>query len=95
MNLFSISHIFNLLIVFVLDIYLLDIDFPDLNGLDVMKKINKISPETSVAIVTALAMNGNMKRTIEEGASLFIPKPFDLSLIKVFVKQVLEEDGKV
>ncbi len=77
------------------DICFLDIDLPDLNGLDVMKKINEISPKTSVAIITALAMNGNMKRTIEEGASLFIPKPFDLSLIKVFMKQVLEGDGKV
>lgn len=77
------------------DICFLDIKLHDSSGLDVMKKINEISPETSVAIITALAMNGNMKRTIEEGASLFIPKPFDLSLIKVFVKQVLEEDGKV
>ncbi len=76
------------------DICFLDINLLDLNGLDVMKKINEMSPKTSVVIITALAINGNMKRTIEEGASLFIPKPFDTSQIKAFVKQALERDGE-
>ena len=75
------------------DICFLDIDLPDLNGLDVMKKINEISPETSIAIMTALVIDDDMKRTIEEGASLFIEKPIDLSQIKVFVKEALERDG--
>ncbi len=72
------------------DICFLDIDLPDLNGLDVMKKINEISPETRVAIITALTINDDMKRKIEKGASLFIPKPFDISQIKAFVKQAEE-----
>ncbi len=76
------------------DICFLDIDLPDLNGLDVMKKINEISPETSIAIITALHIDDDMKRKIEEGASLFIPKPFDISQIKAFVKQALEGGGE-
>lgn len=76
------------------DICFLDIKLPDLSGLDVMKKINEISPETSVAIITALVINDDMKKTIEESASLFIEKPIDLSQIKTFVKQALERDGE-
>ncbi len=72
------------------DICFLDIKLPDLSGLEVMENINEISPETSVAIMTALVINDDMKRTIEEGASLFIEKPIDLSQIKAFVKEALE-----
>ncbi len=75
------------------DICFLDIKLPDLSGLDVMKNINEISPETSVVIMTSLVINDDMKKTIEEGASLFIPKPFDLSQIKAFVKQKFDGDG--
>ncbi|MDO9028248.1 MAG: response regulator, partial [Candidatus Roizmanbacteria bacterium] len=74
------------------DICFLDIKLPDLNGLDVMKKVREISPETKVVIMTSATITADMKRTIEEGASLFIPKPFDLLKIKAFIKQVLEED---
>jgi len=72
------------------DICFLDINLPDLNGLDVMKKIKEISPDTSVAIVSGDIIDDNKKRKIEERASLFIPKPIDLSQIKAFVEQELE-----
>ena len=72
------------------NICFLDIKLPDLNGLDVMKKIKEISPETRIAIMSGSFITDDMKRTIEEGASLFIEKPFDLSQIKPFVKQVSE-----
>jgi len=72
------------------NICFLDIKLPDLNGLDVMKKIKEISPETRIAIMSGSFITDDMKRAIEEGASLFIEKPFDLSQIKPFVKQVSE-----
>lgn len=72
------------------NICFLDIKLPDLNGLDVMKRIKEISPETKIAIMTGSFVSDDMKRTIEEGASLFIEKPFDLSQIKPFVKGISE-----
>lgn len=72
------------------DICFLDITLPDVNGLEIMKEINRISPETSVVIMTANFVNEDMKSVIEEGASLFVTKPFNLSQIKVFMKYVLE-----
>ncbi len=78
----EISHCF-------CDICFLDINLPDLNGLEVMKKINELSPVTKIAIMTASLINNDMMKTIKDGASLLIEKPFDLSRIKTFVKQVL------
>ncbi len=71
------------------NICFIDINLPDLNGLDVMRNINEISPETNIVIMTASLITDHMKKTIEENASLFIDKPFDLSQIKAFMKQIL------
>lgn len=76
------------------DICFLDIQLHDLNGLDVMKKISEISPGTKVVIMSSAAITDDMQRAIVEGASLFIPKPFDFLGIKVFIKQVLRGDAE-
>lgn len=69
----------------------LDIYLPDLNGLDVMKEINEISPETHILVMTAGSVTDEMKMTIEGGASLFTSKPLDLFQIRAYMKQVLEK----
>ncbi len=75
------------------NICFLDINLPDINGLDVMKKINEKSPETKIVIMTASLVTTDMKKTIEKEASLFIEKPFDIYQIKAFVKRVLGGGG--
>jgi len=72
------------------DVCLLDINLPDLNGLDVMKKINEISPDTKIAIMTASCVDDDMKMTIEKGASLFLKKPVNLDKVKLFIKNILD-----
>lgn len=71
----------------------LDIYLPDLNGVDVMKQINAISPKTKVVMMTSGTIAGSTKETIERDAYLFIPKPFDLLQIKMLTKRILEEKG--
>lgn len=76
------------------DICFLDIGLPDINGLDVMKKINEISPDTRIAIMTGSYVNKYMKTTIDEGASLFLEKPFDFYQIRIFMNKVLGRGGR-
>jgi DNA-binding NtrC family response regulator len=75
------------------NICFLDIRLPDMNGLDVMKEIKKMSPDTGIAIMTGSYITADMQRTIDEGASLFLEKPFDFSRIKVFMNKVLGMGG--
>ncbi|MBI5409033.1 MAG: response regulator [Nitrospirae bacterium] len=70
------------------DICFLDINLPDINGLIVMKEIKEVSPKTKVVIMTASFLTDEMKSTIEDNASLLIPKPFDLSVVKAFIDKV-------
>ena len=65
----------------------LDMNLPDLNGMDVLKDIKKISPETNIVVMTEGSVSDNMNRTIEGYASLLASKPIDLFQIKTFIKQ--------
>lgn len=73
---------------------LLDFLLPDMNGLEVMNRINKISPDTKVAIMTGSLLDDTMKQTIEESAYHFIPKPFSLQQIKDVVQSVIDDIRK-
>jgi len=67
----------------------LDINLPDINGLEVMKSVKKISPATKIVIMTGGVVDSSMLKFIQEKAVLLIPKPFDLDRIKTFVDRVL------
>ena len=68
----------------------LDINLPDMDGLEVMQRIKAISPETSIVIMTGSFINDEMQMAIDASASLFADKPLDFCKIDSFMKQVLE-----
>jgi YesN/AraC family two-component response regulator len=73
------------------DLCFLDINLPDANGLDIMKKIREISPGTRIIVMTGGDVTNGMMRSIQENAHLLLTKPFDLYYIKTFVDQVLAQ----
>jgi len=77
------------------NICFLDINLPDMNGLDVMKKIHDTSPETDVVIISGHMIYDDMKKMIEEKASLYISKPYDILEISEFLQQAMEGDGDI
>jgi DNA-binding NtrC family response regulator len=69
----------------------LDIYLPDLDGVEVLKKIKEISPHTKVIMMTAGVITPSMQENIEKDAYMFITKPFDLLQIRMLIKSILEE----
>ena len=67
----------------------LDINLPDINGLEVMKQMKNLSQLTKVAVMTAGYVTDEMKKEIEDSADYFIAKPFDLSQITAIADEVL------
>lgn len=75
------------------DICFLDLQLPDMNGLDIMEQIKEISPKTKIAIMTGSYITDEMNRSIENNASALFPKPVDLHAIKAFITNSLADDN--
>ena len=69
------------------DICFLDLNLPDIHGLDVMDKIKNISPGTKVVIMTAESLDDDVKMKVEKGAYLYISKPVELDDIRNFIRK--------
>ena len=61
-----------------IDLILMDIRLPDINGLEVTKKIREMNKEIPIIAQTAHAMGNDRKRCLEAGASEYISKPIDV-----------------
>ena len=70
------------------DLCFLDIVLPGMNGLDAMKIINQLSPNTKVAIMTGSSLDEAKKLQIDSLAYEFIEKPVELSRIKEIANRV-------
>ncbi len=59
------------------DLVLLDITMPVVDGLDALKQIIKYDPAANVVMITALGQKEQVLACIKAGAKDFIIKPFD------------------
>jgi len=61
------------------DLILMDIQLPDINGLEVTKKIRKseIGNRIPIIAVSSYAMTGDKQRAMDAGFSAYIEKPFE------------------
>ena len=68
-----------------IDVAMVDIRMPGLDGLEVLAKAQKIAPDTQVIIITAFGTVENAVEAIKLGASDYVTKPvvFDDILIKI------------
>ena len=68
-----------------IDVALVDIRMPSMDGLEVLDKAQKIAPHTQVIVITAFGTVENAVEAIKLGASDYVTKPmvFDDILIKV------------
>ena len=71
-----------------IDIVLLDITMPLLDGIDVLKKILQIKPGLPVIMVSALGREDTVRECLALGARSFIIKPFNVEKITETVNYV-------
>lgn len=73
------------------DLAIVDIQMPVLNGIEVLKKFNEKSPDTTVIMITAYASHETAIEAMKLGAYDYITKPFKIDEIKLVIKKALEK----
>lgn len=75
----------------VYDLVITDLKLPGMDGMDVLRAVQKLARYTSVIIVTAYATVDTAVEAMKEGAEDYIAKPFNLDEIRLIVRKVLDK----
>jgi len=74
----------------VIDLTLLDMRLPDVDGLEILKKIKEFDTEILVIIMTAYSDIPSAVSAMKSGAYHYINKPFELEELKLLIEKGLE-----
>jgi len=70
-----------------IDVVTLDLSMPGFSGIDVLKEIKKLRPNTEVIVITGYGTLNNAQEAIRFGAGDLISKPFDVAeIISIMAK---------
>jgi len=79
----------------VYDLVITDLKLPGIDGMDVLRSVQKLARDTSVIIITAYATVDTAVEAMKEGAEDYIAKPFNLEEIRLVVRKVLDKKALV
>ncbi|RKY81136.1 sigma-54-dependent Fis family transcriptional regulator [candidate division KSB1 bacterium] len=74
----------------LIDLVLLDINLPKMNGIKVLRNIKEINPDILVIMMTAITDAKPAIDAMKIGAYDYLMKPFELDELKIVVKKALE-----
>ena len=74
----------------IIDLILLDMRLPDVDGLEVLKKIKEFDTEILVIMMTAYSDVQTAVSAMKSGAYHYINKPFELEELKLLIEKGLE-----
>ncbi len=75
----------------IFDLVISDVKMPGLDGIDVLKTVKEVSPETVVIMITAYATAETAVEAMKLGAYDYITKPFKVDEIKLIIQKALEK----
>ena len=72
------------------DVTILDINMPEMSGLEALKHIKENDPNAKVVICSALGQQEQLAKAIQLGAKDFIVKPFEPERLVAALEKVLD-----
>lgn len=75
------------------DVVITDVKMPKVDGMEVLRRVKRFSPQTPVIIITAYGTVNTAVEAMKEGASDFIMKPFSLEYLEMVVRNVVGNNG--
>ncbi len=75
----------------IFDLVITDVKMAGINGIDVLKTIKELSPDTVVIMITAFATAESAVEAMKLGAYDYIIKPFKVDELKIIIHNSLEK----
>ena len=75
----------------IFDLVITDVIMPKVDGIEVLRTIKEVSPETVVIVITAFATADTAVEAMKLGAYDYITKPFKVDEIKLIIQNALEK----
>jgi two-component system response regulator PilR (NtrC family) len=72
------------------DLIVSDVKMPDMNGIELLRRLREFLPDAGVVMMTAFATVETAREAFKLGADDFIQKPFDVDELKLIVEKALE-----
>lgn len=69
---------------------LLDLKMPEMNGLEVLKRIKELNSNIPVIMITAHGTTESAVEAMKMGALDYISKPFDIEELKIIIRKALD-----
>lgn len=79
----------------VYDLYVLDVNVPELSGFDVLSELKDAGDETPAIYITALTDINSISRGFEVGADDYIKKPFDPEELVIRIKGKYQKSSEL
>lgn len=76
------------------DLYIIDINIPNVNGLDIIKYIRQKDLHAPIIIITASMELENFKTAFDNGCSEYIKKPFYLEELEIRINNILKKQSE-
>lgn len=73
------------------DFYIIDINLPNVSGLDIVKYIRNKDLTTPIVMITASIEIDNFKTAFENGCNEYIKKPFHLEELEIRINNLLNK----
>lgn len=75
----------------IFDLVITDLKMPKVGGLEVLKSVKEISPDTVVLLITAFASSDSAVEAMKLGAYDYLSKPFQVDEVQLIVRNALEK----
>ena len=75
----------------IYDLVITDLRMPKADGMDVLKAVKSISPESVVLVVTAFGTADSAVEAMKHGAYDYLTKPFQIDEVQLIIRNALEK----
>ncbi len=76
------------------DLFIIDIDIPQVNGIDILERIRTLYPTVPVIMISATINMGMITKAYTKGCSDYLKKPFDIKELELKIMAFTRSVGK-